>query len=254
MLIDTHAHLDFPEFDRDREQLLNDMRGRGIRGALVPAIGPENWHTVIRVAEQYKLYFALGIHPWWMQEDKRKQQMAELERLIESHRQDKHLVAIGETGLDALKGPALDVQLGFVEQHMELAHRFDLPLILHCVKSVEPLLMLLERTPDQRGVVHGFSGSLELAQRFSTKGMKIGVGGLLLNPNAKKLRHCVANIAVESLVVETDSPAMAPRGIDRNTPMTLLPVVEEIARLRQCCVVSLKEQLAANAAQLFELS
>ena len=253
MLIDTHAHLDFPEFDLDREALLANMANAGIRGAILPAVSSDNWQSVRRISHQYGLHYGLGIHPWWMTEGGVASDMQALQQAVTAVADDARLVAIGETGLDGLKGPDIEVQLEYLRQHLTLARELDLPVILHCVKATEPLLRTLQLFPQVRGVIHGFSGSLELAREFAQLSFKIGVGGLLLNPNAKKLRHCVTNLPVEYLLPETDSPAMAPKGISRNTPLTLLQVVEEIARLRGCSVVSLKEQLAGNITQLFEV-
>ncbi|MCL1037209.1 TatD family hydrolase [Shewanella submarina] len=253
MLIDTHAHLDFSEFDNDREQLLVQMADVGIKGAILPAVSLDNWSRVQQLSHRYGLFYGLGVHPWWMDAENLPIHIQALQQALNEASTDPRLVAIGETGLDGLKGPELAVQLEYLTQHLALAREFDLPLILHCVKATEPLLQTIKQFPGVRGVIHGFGGSLESARQFADKGFKIGIGGLVLNPNAKKLRHCVTNLPLELLLPETDSPAMAPKGVTRNTPLTLLQVVEEIARLRECCVVSLKEQLAGNVTQLFEV-
>ena len=253
MLLDTHAHLDFDDFDADRAELLLQMRANGIAGAIVPSVSPQNWSQVIELAKQHQLYYGLGIHPWWMTVHGLYEDMTALSQALDKAQADIRLVAIGETGLDGSKGPALAIQLEYLKRHLALAEQYRLPIILHCVKAYIPLIELLRQFPQVRGVVHGFGGSLEVAQEFVQLGFYIGIGGLILNHNAKKLRRCVTHISDNYLLPETDSPAMAPKGIDRNTPMLLPQVVDEIARLRGCSVVSLKKQLVGNITQLFEL-
>ncbi|MGI2258030.1 TatD family hydrolase [Shewanella sp. GXUN23E] len=253
MLIDTHAHLDFPEFDTDRQPLLAQMRQAGIGGAIIPAADPACWPRVREVARQTGCHYALGVHPWWVTPEHCAHHLQQLAEMLSEQKDDPRLVAIGETGLDSLKGPTLDVQLASLRGHIELAIQYDLPLILHCVKAQRPLLELLAQYPGCRGVIHGFGGSLETARQFAGLGFLIGIGAAVLNTNMKKLRHCVANMEIASLLPETDSPAMAPKGISRNTPLIMLQVVEEIARLRQVDVVQLKEQLFRNVTQLFDV-
>ncbi|MCF1429160.1 MAG: TatD family hydrolase [Shewanella sp.] len=253
MLIDTHAHLDFPEFDSDRQELFAQMHQAGLSGAIIPAADPACWERVRAVASQYACHYALGVHPWWVTSPLAEEYPAKLSAILGQSKNRPGLVAIGETGLDSVRGPALEIQLASLRRHIELAISHDLPLILHCVKAQEPLLDELAQYPASRGVVHGFGGSLETARQFARLGFKIGIGASILNTNMKKLRHCVANMEIAALLPETDSPAMAPRGISRNTPLILLRVVEEIARLRHCGVVPLKEQLFRNTTQLFDV-
>ncbi|BDM65496.1 hydrolase TatD family protein [Shewanella sp. NFH-SH190041] len=252
MLIDSHAHLDFPQFDAERAQLFAQMRQANIAGAVIPAVERQYWSRVQQIAEQYHCRYGLGIHPWYMAPERIEDDISALDSALKQGKMESSLVAIGETGLDTRKGPALSIQLDYVNHHIELAQRYQLPLILHCVKAHNALLACLDAHTGIRGVIHGFSGSLELAQRYIRLGFFIGVGGLLLKDNARKLQYTVTQLPVNKIVVETDSPSMSPIPGQSSTPLLLPCVVEKIACLQKKTSVSIYEQLSVNASQLFE--
>ena len=256
MLIDTHAHLDFPEFDHDRALLFKAMKQHGIKSAVIPAVDENNWQRVREVAHKYHCYYALGVHPWFIgkTEGDISQTLLLLTDEVKFNHHDSAFVAIGECGLDKLKKITMSLQVKALIGQILLANRFKLPLILHCVKAHNELLECLNQHPAiSGGVMHGFSGSVEIAEKYIQLGFKIGIGGLLLNPNAKKLRKLVTCLPLTALVLETDSPSMSPQPNTRNTPLILPELVNEIACLRKNAIVLVSEQLYRNAAQLFEL-
>ncbi len=123
-----------------------------------------------------------------------------------------------------------------LEHQLALAKSLNLPVILHAVKAHSELIALLKMFKLARGgVIHGFYGSLEVAQEYVKLGYKLGIGGLILNKDAKKLKTCVTNISLNSLIIETDSPAMSPKDLaeTRNTPLILPSIIEEIAKLQK---------------------
>ena len=253
-MLDTHAHFDFDDFDHDRHILFQQMNQQGITNVIIPGVSPQHWAKQIAIANEYKSYFALGIHPWFVPDDI-GYAMVELDLLVAHHRKHSKLVAIGECGLDKLKGD-FDKQYALLESQLKMAQTYRLPIILHVVKAHEELLFLLKKyTNPKGGVIHGFYGNIQLANRYIALGYKLGIGGLIMNPAAKKLRETIVQISIEHLLVETDSPSMTPINSpsSRNSPLNIPVFVTEIALLQKKTTVLVAEQLDGNAAQLFEL-
>ncbi|KFZ36980.1 hypothetical protein HR45_13110 [Shewanella mangrovi] len=262
-MTDTHAHLDFVDFDPDRDDLFQSMRSQGIGNVILPGVEPAQWPRMLTIAQQFGWRYALGIHPWYLPTSD-VEALEQLEQLLQQYHADKALVAVGECGLDKLRAKRMaeqgdakhwQRQRRLFEQQLGLAEKFSLPLIVHAVQCHGEMLPLLQRAQHrQGGVIHGFSGSFEVALQYWQLGFRLGIGGLLLNPAAKKLRAAAAKLPVAALLVETDSPDMTPINapFSRNTPLTLLAVVAELAHLRNLSVVQLSEQLEANCVQLFE--
>lgn len=254
-MIDTHAHLDFAEFDLDRDEVVLRMRRAGIDNLIIPGVSPEHWQKQLAVAEQYQTYFALGIHPWFCPEDVDAAIQAltfQVSALLDCPR----FVAIGECGLDKLYGRTWPQQLVILEAQLILAQKHDLPVILHSVKAHAEVLMCLKRHKLARGgVIHGFSGSTEIALAYIQLGFKLGIGGLIMNPNAKKLLKTVAELPLENFLLETDSPAMTPINVTekRNQPANLVLFIDKIATLQKKSSVLISEHLMSNAVQLFDL-
>jgi TatD DNase family protein len=255
-MIDSHAHLDFDDFDHDREQLFADMKRHGISSAILPGVSSRHWSKQLTIAAQYDCYYALGIHPWFCPDDI-DTELAALTQLIECHSNDTKLVAVGECGLDKRhKQRAFSTQVALLERQLQLAINHQLPVILHSVRAHNELLGLLKRYPNPRGgVIHGFYGGPELAKAYIALGYKLGVGGLIMDPKAKKLRETVSQLALNSFLIETDSPNMTPINAlhSRNSPLNIPSFVSEIAFLQNKSTVSILEQLNENVAQLFEL-
>ncbi|WP_434929107.1 TatD family hydrolase [Shewanella sp. HL-SH2] len=253
-MFDTHAHLDFEVFDHDRDELFNHMRNKNITKILIPGVSPELWFKQLAVAQQYQCYFSLGIHPWYLPENI-DTALEELEHQIYLNQTNPLFVAIGECGLDKLR-PEFEQQQALCEQQLQLAKKYQLPVILHAVKCHALLIELLTKAAlTKGGVIHGFYGSVEVAKQYQKLGFKLGIGGLILNPRAKKLHKVVAELSLELFVIETDSPSMSPENqLDkRNTPLILPLIIKKIAFLRQISTVPILEQLNRNSLQLFEL-
>ncbi|ARD23423.1 TatD family hydrolase [Shewanella japonica] len=254
-MIDSHAHLDLADFDHDRAELFNAMALKGINSALIPAISEQRWENQLAIAQQYHCYFALGIHPWYVPEDINAS-LVSLENMLAKHAANDRLVAVGECGLDKLK-PDFDRQQQLLSGQLKIAINMEYPVILHGVKCHQELLSLLNRFPNPKGgVIHGFYGAPELASRYIELGYKLGIGGLLLNPKAKKLRKTITELDIKHFIIETDSPSMTPYNATekRNTPLILPNVASEIANLQKKTTVFILERLNKNFSQLFELS
>lgn len=184
--IDTHCHFDFPPFSGDEEASLQRAAQAGVGKIIVPATEAENFARVQALAEKYQpLYAALGLHPG-MLEKHSDVSLDQLQQALE--RRPAKVVAVGEIGLDLFgDDPQFERQQWLLDEQLKLAKRYDLPVILHSRRTHDKLAMHLKRHDLSRtGVVHGFSGSLQQAERFVQLGYKIGVGGTITYPRASK--------------------------------------------------------------------
>lgn len=208
--IDTHCHWDAPEFDADRDALRAAAHAVGVAHCVIPAVERSNWATVRELAQRWGDSYALGIHPLYTGRAV-EADIGALADMLEDCRDDPRLVAIGEIGLDFFV-PGLDAerQTWFYEQQLQLARRFDLPVILHVRRSSDQLLRALRRWPVQGGIAHAFNGSLQQAQQFIERGFALGFGGAVTYERALHLRRLLQQLPMEAIVVETDAPDIPP--------------------------------------------
>jgi len=210
--IDTHCHFDFPPFTGDEVASIERAAQAGVEKILVVATEAARFDQVLALAADYDaLYAALGMHPMFI-EQHTDAGLEQLERSLISR--PKKLVAIGEIGLDLYReDPQFERQQALLDAQLVLAKRYDLPVILHSRRTHDKLAMHLKRHKLPRtGVVHGFAGSLQQAQRFIDLGYKIGVGGTITYPRASKTRDVMAQLPLSSLLLETDAPDMPLNG------------------------------------------
>lgn len=258
--IDTHCHLDAAEFEADRDAVRAQARAQGVQHLVIPAVTLAHAKAVRQLAHQHGDSYALGIHPLYTPQAGDGDVVA-LERLLEQHRHDPHLVAVGEVGLDYFV-PGLDAarQEQFYRAQLQLARRFDLPVILHVRRSADRLLKGLRALPVQGGIVHAFNGSLQQAQAFIALGFKLGFGGALTYERALQLRRLALELPLEALVLETDAPDMPPHWLyrsalqraqglaqGRNTPAELPRIAAVLAELRGVSLDVLAAQTQHNA-------
>ena len=166
-------------------------------------------------------------------------------------------VAVGECGLDGSIDASIESQLPILQWQVELACEQQLPLVLHGHRAHNPLLQLLSRSkPKAGGVIHGFSGSYELAQQYWRLGFYIGVGGTITYERAAKTRAAVARMPLESLVLETDAPDMPLQGFQGqpNSPLRLAQVAATLAELKNTPVDDIRQATEQNTRRLFHLN
>lgn len=258
MLFDSHCHLDFPAFDIDRDKLLAHCFTMGISHICLPATEQRHWTRLQSLlgpqASGIHIWGALGLHPFFLSSHI-DDHLAELEhRLIN---RSPEIVAVGEAGLDLfIDNPNLPRQEEFFTAQILIAAHQSLPLILHVRKAHDQTASLLRRLNFQEGgIIHAWSGSDQQAEAFIRLGFKLGIGGSLTYDRAKRLHKQVASFPLEHFVLETDAPDMPPAGQAgiRNTPLTLLPVLNKVASLRQkdCSVIA--RQLFSNTTDIFRL-
>ena len=249
-LIDSHCHLDAPEFDGDRDAVMAQARRRGVRGFLVPAIDRDNWQAIADLADAHgDVLPAYGLHPLFLSRHT-DADLAALADWIAAHR----CVAIGECGLDFFV-PDLDPELqrAVLRPQLALAQTLDLPVILHARRAFDPLLAEVRRHRNLRGIVHSFSGSIEQARNWCAQGFLLGIGGPVTYERAARLRRVVAELPIEHLVLETDAPDQPLHGRQgqRNAPEFTVDVLDCVAALRGTTAELLAEATTRNVSAMF---
>ena len=213
--IDTHCHLDAPEFDADRAAVLARARAAGVTMQVLPAVAAEHFDAVRALAHDHGLAYALGIHPLYVD----RAEDADLDRLADALarlRDDPRLVAVGEIGLDGFV-PGLDWarQQRFYTAQLQLARDAGLPVILHVRRSADALLKGLRRIAVGGGIAHAFNGSRVQADTFIGLGFKLGFGGTLTFERALQIRRLATELPDTALVLETDAPDIPPQWLYR---------------------------------------
>ena len=258
MLIDSHCHLDYLDIPSVAGGIAGALeRGRqaGVTAIIVPAVDPSNFNRVAMLAKAYpEVYFALGIHPMYVQ-GLGDDALIALQNALDRHRHDPKLIAVGEIGLDHYV-PGLDREKmeAFYISQCQLARDWNLPVILHVRKAQDRVLKHLRQSGITRGIAHAFNGSLQQAQGFIAQGICLGFGGAMTYPRANQIRRLAAALPLESIVLETDSPDIAPAWRARgqpNEPQEIAAIAEEMALLRFACAKDIADQTSQNLARLF---
>jgi len=259
MWVDSHCHLDAPEFDADRTAVVARARAAGVTQIVIPAVGAFDFASARALAHEHGFAYALGIHPLYVMRAQ-EQDLTLLAGLLEQHRDDPRLVAIGEIGLDFFV-PGLDgarQEFFYIEQ-LKLARCFDLPVILHVRKSADQLLRGLRRIAVNGGIAHAFNGSEQQAAAFVEMGFKLGFGGTLTFDRSLQIRRLAQWLPATALVLETDAPDIPPQWIyktqaeraagalARNEPGELPRIAASLASLRNWTLAATAHQTSANA-------
>lgn len=243
--IDTHCHLDAPEFAPDRDQVWQTARTAGVAAALVPAIGLANCAAVDACCRRYPgCVPAYGIHPLYVQQAAATDLDGLAARLAE-----RRPVALGEIGLD---GHASHVDFACQERffvaQLKLAREFDLPVVLHVRQAVDQVLKHLRRIRVAGGIAHAFNGSRQQAEEFLKLGFRLGFGGTLTYSGSTRIRRLARELPREALVLETDAPDIPPSWLPRgrNSPAELPRIGRALAELLEEPEMELAARLRHN--------
>ena len=252
-IIDTHCHLDVPDFDRDRMQVIAGARSVGVAAFVIPGIEAESWPGLLRLCgAEPDLYPALGLHPLFLPRH-RPQDLGRLEDLLAAERP----VAVGEIGLDFyLPDSDREGQQVLFEAQLELAAAAGLPVLLHVRKAHDQVLKALRRIRVAGGIAHAFNGSLQQARHYIDLGFKLGFGGMLTFERSHKLRALARELPAESLVLETDAPDLtgaAHRG-GRNSPEYLPEHLQALASVRGEKPEAVAARTTQNAREVLKLT
>ena len=273
--LDSHCHLDAPEFDLDRTAVMQNAQSQGVAWCVMPAVQAKHFLSLQKLAQEIHQPYALGIHPLYVPKAQ-EQDLDFLAQCIEAAltkdaqglRSDARLVAVGEIGLDffvpALCEPVMrEKQEFFYHAQLKLAQKFKLPVILHVHKSADELLKGLRRHGVQGGIAHAFNGSFQQAQTFVEMGFALGFGGALTFDRALQLRRLATELPLSALVLETDAPDIPPHWLyktqaerkfenglalqARNEPSQLPRIGAVLAQLRGVAVSDIAAATLANA-------
>ncbi len=250
-IFDSHAHYDDEQFDTDRNELLVSFKENGVSGVVCCGVNIETSRFTVELSHKFDfMYSAVGFHP--LNNDEYRE--GDLE-IIKRLAQDEKCVAIGEIGLDYhYEKESRENQLVILEKQIQLANELDLPVIVHDRESHEDTMSILKKYKP-KGVVHCFSGSVEMAKEVVKLGMYIGLGGAVTFKNAVKPCEVAKFVPAERLLIETDAPYMTPapfRG-KRCTSLHIPYTAEKIAELRGVTAQEILDLTDKNARTLFRI-
>ena len=252
MLFDTHAHLNDPAFDADREELMAGLADKGVGLVMNAGCSLQSSRDIIQMAEKYPwLYASVGSHP--DSADEVNVEVIEAFRELCKHEKVK---AIGEIGLDYYyEDIPRDIQKQAFRMQMQLATELDMPVIIHEREAHDDGMRIIKEFPKVHGVFHCYSGSAEMARQLVNMGWYIGFTGVLTFKNARKAVETAASIPLDRIVIETDCPFMAPepyRG-KRNDPGYLPRMAEKLAEIRNLPVEEVHRITFENGKRLYRI-
>lgn len=254
-LIDTHTHLDFPDFDRDRRQVLAHSRQLGVQRMVVLGVYQQNWQRLWDLVQDDEgLFAAFGLHPAYLDEH-RPADLTALGDWLTRLRGHRQLCAVGEIGLDYfLEHLDRERQQHLFEAQLKMAVDFQLPALLHVRRSHAAVIATLKRIRLPRGgIIHAFAGSREEAREYIKLGFKLGLGGAATWPQALRMHKVLAQLPLDAVVLETDAPDMAPamHPGQRNSPEHLPEICAALAERMGLSPLSLAQASTRNACELF---
>jgi TatD DNase family protein len=249
MLIDTHTHLNLPNFEKDLNKVLERSFLNNINYFIVPGLDYQTNKKAVEMAQKNNfIKAAVGIHPcYWMNQDPYS---------IEKYLQLPQVVAIGEIGLDLYHDNRyLDIQKKNLKIQINLAIKYNLPIILHSRESFKEIYPILKKYKNKiRGVFHCFLSNLSEVKKALNLNFYIGIGGIVTYEKAYEAHKIATEIPLERIILETDSPFLTPFPINkkkRNEPSFLKIIAEKIAFLRNQKYNEISEQTTKNAKKLF---
>ena len=254
MIFDTHAHYDDDAFDEDRDTLLGEIFSSGICCITDVGASVKSSKSAVVLSKKWpQIYAAVGVHP-----DSTADMTEEDIETLRSLAQEKKVVAIGEIGLDYYwDNSPREVQKKWFERQLELAREVDLPVIIHSREAAKDTMDIMREAAKagNTGVIHCYSYAAPMAKEYISMGFFIGIGGVLTFKNARVIKEVASEIPLSSIVLETDSPYLAPvpyRG-KRNNSMYLKEVVKQLAQIKQVYEETVITTTLANAKRLYRL-
>jgi len=251
MFIDTHVHLDFSQFDDDRDQIIKNLSTFGVDLVINVGCNLQSSQRSVDLAEKYdNIYATIGIHPHDADEITDKSSVDGWEKLLGHHK----VVAIGEIGMDTVRSQTTrDQQIKAFEYQLDLAEKHSLPVIIHNRQASADVLSIIKNHPTLRGVFHCFSDTKDVAEQVLNIGFYISFTGNITYPGTDDLCEVVKLAPLDRLLLETDCPYMAPqtqRGL-RNEPRYVATIAKQIADIKKISIEKIAEQTTTNAKKLF---
>ena len=254
MIIESHTHMDDTSFDEDRESIILEIENAGIEAMMNVSAGLTSIKTSMELAKQYDfIYTSIGVHPSETGDLNEKNF-----KWIKEQTYFEKVKAIGEIGLDYYwQDPEKEVQQYWFRKQLQLAHDRQLPVIIHSREAAADTYRIMKEEKADRleGVIHCFSYTKETARDYLNWNYYFGIGGVVTFQNAKKLKEAVEYIPIENIILETDSPYLAPvpyRG-KRNSSLNLPLIAKAIAELKKMDVEKVIEITAQNTKNLYRI-
>ncbi len=248
MLVDTHCHI-YKEYYENIDEVILRAREFGVGMLVVNGINRKSNEEVLELVSKYDIvYGALGIQPEEI-EDYSEENL----KFIEEHIQDDKIVAVGEIGLDYHYECDKTLQKELFKRQLEIARKYHKPVIVHSRDCIQETYDILENA-GVKGIMHCYSGSLEMAQKFNKIGFLLGIGGISTFRNALKVVEVIKNIPLEYIVLETDSPYLTPepyRG-KMNEPANVSVILQKICDIKDLDYKYASEVTSENAFRLFD--
>ncbi|MFN7678695.1 MAG: TatD family hydrolase [Cyanobacteriota bacterium] len=256
MLIDSHCHLVFRQFDDDLQEVVARWREAGVGAVIHACVEPAEIPAMRQLADQVsELRYAVGVHPL----DTQKWESTTAAVLREAARADARVVAVGEMGLDLYRQSNLADQLAVLDPQLDLACELGLPVIIHCREAAVPMIELLRQRQGEgrcpAGVMHCWGGTPAEMAAFLDLGFQISFSGTVTFPKAEQIQACARQVPADRYMVETDCPFLspAPRRGKRNEPANVAAVAAKVAELRGESFEEVARTSSANASRLFDL-
>lgn len=253
-MIDSHCHIDFPDFDHDRTDVLHRCDVLGITGLIVPAVTTNTFtRTINTCASSESLHLALGLHPAFIAQHQ-PQDLNTLDVLIEHHQP----IAVGEIGLDFHQSNAhldKEKQIAYFTKQLIIAKHHRLPVIIHNRKAHDDCLAILRDTSVRGGIIHAFNGSIQQAHKYIELGFLLGFGGMLTFARSNKLIQLAKRIPLNAIALETDAPDMTVQQHkgERNSPEYLPYVQDALANIKNTSHANVASTTSYNIHKIFKL-
>ncbi len=252
-MIDTHAHINFNEYSNNFDKFINNLKSKNIEKVIIPGVEPSLFSQIINLCDKYDmLYGAIGIHP-----SEYLTYNSESQEKIYEYTKHKKIVAIGEIGLDYHYGFEYKKEQKIIfEKQLEIASEIQIPVIIHDRDAHEDAFNIIKKYNLKNVVFHCFSGDTDFALKCVENGYYIAIGGVVTFKNAIMLKEAVKNIPIENMLLETDSPYLAPvpfRG-KINSPEYLVYIAREIALIKNINSEEVEKQTTINAKRIFDFN
>ena len=256
VLVDSHCHIVFRNFDDDIEEVAQRWRDAGVQALVHACVEPSEIPAIRALADRFpELRYSVGVHP--LDTEHWRDDTAGV--LRQAAQADSRVVAIGELGLDLFRDHNLEQQLAMLQPQLDLSVELDLPVIVHCRDAAEPMLALLRQRAARgacpRGVMHCWGGNPEEMEGFLELGFYISFSGTVTFPKAEATHACARQVPADRFLVETDCPFLAPvpRRGNLNEPAFVASVAARVAELRGETLTEVAHTSTSNAVQLFRL-
>ena len=253
-IVDAHCHLESPELKDDLHKLLNDAYREGVVKIITSSVIIDEWYISKNISKNFpEVEYTVGVHPWYVKDS----HFDIYKKLGEFYTENRDLIAIGEIGLDKkIDSPPFSLQQMIFEEQMKFAVDVNLPVIIHCRGAFNELAESLKKVgmPKRGGIIHAFSGSVDIALTFIKKGISFSMGGALTYKPSKKRIETLRVIYPEHFLLETDSPDIPPVGTEKpNVPANIILNLKGAEAIIGRSAEEIAEITTKNAERIFNL-